>query len=149
MSTLSTLLSGVAGPGANGTFGLVAVRKKVYLADLAEAGVTLANGDVLNLLTLPAGFKPVAASIAVISPDTGTGTLTAAFGATSYGVQTARSLKADAGTVYDNTPTTPAMLSADTTVSVTIAITGTVNADAVFEVVIMGYWLGALPGDVE
>ena len=147
MSTRTDILNGGIAPTFNGTYGLVAVRKRIDLAEIIAEFGAIATGDVFQLFTMPAAFKPVQSAIVVIEPDTGSGSLTAALGASTYGLTTARNLKAVKGTVYDNVPAAETVLAAETTASVTL--TGPTATDGVFDVVIMGFWLGALPGDVE
>ena len=145
MATRTDILDGGIAPMTwNGSYGLVPVRKRVDLAAIIAEFGAITTGDVFNLFTMPANFKPVQSSLVVIKADTGSSTLTAALGASTYGLTTARSLKAVAGTVYDNVPAAETVLAAETTASVTL--TGTTATDGVFEVVIMGYWLGPLPG---
>ena len=148
MATRTDILNGGIAPMAwNGTYGLVPVRKRVDIAAIIAEFGAIATGDVFQLFTMPANFKPVQSTIVVIRPDTGSGSLTAALGAATYGLTTARDLKAAAGTVYDNVPAAETVLAAETTASVTL--TGTTATDGVFDVVVMGFWLGPLPGDVE
>lgn len=148
MSTRTDIFAGTIYPSFNGTYGLVTARCRVDLAAIvAEFGAIL-TGDVFKLFTLPKGFKPVDAALTVITPETGSTTLTAKMGATTYGVTTARDLKAAAATTYESTPASPAMLAADTEVTVEIAFTGTAPVLAEFEVAVFGYWLTALPGEV-
>lgn len=147
MATRNDILEGGISPMTwNGTYGLVPVRKRVDLAAIIAEGGAIATGDVFNLFTMPANFKPVQSSLVVIKPNTTAGALTVALGASTYGLTTARSIASTvaAGTTYDNVPAAETVLAAETTAAVTI--TGTIAEDAVFEVVIMGFWMGPLPG---
>lgn len=146
MSIRTDIFAGTVYPSFNGTYGAVTARCRIDLAAIiAEFGAIL-TGDVLKLFTLPKGFKPISGGLTVIKPDTGSGTLTVRLGATDYGVATERNLKAAAGTVVDQSPASPTMIADDT--EVTVVLTGTTATDAEFEVVIIGHWLTALPGEV-
>ena len=146
MATRTDIFAGTVYPSFNGTYGLVTARCRVDLAAIIAEFGAIATGDVFKLFTLPKGFKPVAAGITVVKADTGSGALVAALGATSYGTTATADLQAAAGTPYDRSPASPAMLAADT--EVTVTLTGTTATDAEFEVVICGYWLTVLPGEV-
>ena len=100
MATRTDILNGGIAPMAwNGTYGLVPVRKRVDIAAIIAESGAIATGDVFQLFTMPANFKPVQSTIVVIRPDTGSGSLTAALGAATYGLTTARDLKAAAATI--------------------------------------------------
>lgn len=145
MATRTDVFNGGIAPTWNGAYGLVATRKRVDLAQVIAEFGAIATGDVFQLFTMPKGFKPTASSFVVIKPDTGSGSLVVTPGATTYGLATTADLKAAIGTVSDKSPASPAVLAADTTVTVTL--TGTTATDGIFEFVVMGYWLGPLPGD--
>ena len=146
MATRTDIFAGTVYPSFNGTYGAVTARCRIDLAAIIAEFGAIVTGDVFKLFTLPKGFKPISGGLTVIKADTGSGTLTAALGSTAYGVTTARDLKAAAGTVVDQSPASPTMIADDT--EVTVVLTGTTATDAEFEVVIIGHWLTALPGEV-
>lgn len=148
MATRTDIFAGTVYPSFNGTYGAVTARCRVDLAAIVAEFGAITNGDVFKLFTLPKGFKPMGGGLTVIKPETGSTTLTAALGSTDYGVTTARSLKAAAGTVVDQSPASPTMIASDTEVTVAIAFTGAAPVLAEFEVCIIGFWLTALPGEV-
>ena len=146
MATRTDIFAGTAYPSFNGTYGSVVARCRVDLAAIIAEFGAIATGDKFKLFTLPKGFKPISGGLVVIKPDTGSGTLTARLDSTDYGVATERNLQAAAGTVVDQSPASPTMIGADT--DVLVVLTGTTATDAEFEVVIIGHWITALPGEV-